>query len=133
MTLSSVIGSSTFDPPAEVITTYCLPSAPRYVEGVAWADARSLKLQSSAPVFASNARMRESSVAPIKTRPPAVAIDPPRFGLPVFCLPFGKESVTPSGICHAILPVLTLIATSRPQGGCWHKSLVSGSQKRPDT
>src|SRR5580698_8300569 len=63
--------------------------------GVASAAPPSLKVHSSLPVFASNARKRPSSVAPTNTSPPAVAIVPPFPGRPVFCLSAGRLSVTP--------------------------------------
>src|SRR5687768_10942208 len=118
--LSSVSGASKKPPPVDVITTYCLPSFPRYVLGVACAAPPSLTVHSSLPVFASNARNRLSSVEPMNTSPPAVAIDPPLPGRPVFCLPGGRLSVTPRGTRHANSPVLTLTAVKCPHGGCWH-------------
>src|SRR5882724_10548127 len=66
----------------------------------------------------------------MKTRPPAVAMEPPIFGLPVFCIPSGKPSVTPSGTSQATSPVLTLIANRRPHGGALQGQLVFGSQNR---
>src|SRR5262245_35011632 len=73
--------------------------------------------QSSFPVFDSNARNRPSLVAPMNNNPPAVAIGPPAPGDPAFCLPAGMVSLTPSGTCHAMSPVLALMATSRAHGG----------------
>src|SRR5665213_245569 len=72
------------------------------------------------PVFESNARKRLSLVAPMNSSPPAVAIEPPMFKRPVFCLPAGSSSVTPKGIFHTTSPVLPLIAINWPHGGFWH-------------
>jgi hypothetical protein len=58
-----------------------------------------------------------SFVAPMKIRPPAVVIGPPRFKRPVFLLPSGNSSVTPSGTFQAMSPVRTLTATRFPHGG----------------
>src|SRR5262249_536724 len=58
-----------------------------------------------------------SLVAPMKSKPPAVTIGPPAPGDPTFCLPGGSVSLTPSGTCHAMSPVLPLMATSLAQGG----------------
>src|SRR6476659_230058 len=116
--LSSLSGVSKNPPPVDVITTYWIPSLPRYVLGVACAAPPSFTVHNSLPVLASNARNRASSVAPTKTRPPAVAIDPPLPGRPVRCLSGGRLSVTPSGTRHAKSPVLTLTATRSPHGGC---------------
>src|SRR3954471_10764395 len=129
--LSSAVGASRKPPPVDVITTYCRPSRPRYVLGVACAAAPSLTTHSSLPVFASKARKRLSSVAPTNTSPPAVAIEPPLPGRPVFCLSGGSVSVTPSGTRQANSPVLTSIAVRFPHGGCWHIMFESGSLKRP--
>ena len=89
--LSSVSGAARKPPPVEVITTYCRPSRPRYVLGTACAAAPSLTVHSSRPSFASNARNRLSSVAPMKTSPLAVAIGPPFPGLPVSCFSGGRR------------------------------------------
>ena len=70
-------------PPAAT-TTYCLPSRPSYVIGVASAVAPISPTHSSLPVRESNARNRASSVAPTNTTPPAVAIDPPMLMVPLF-------------------------------------------------
>ena len=75
---------------------------------------------SSLPVFASKARNRRSLVAPTNTRPPAVTVGPALPLPPVSCLPSGSASVRPSGLSHAISPVLALTATSRAHGGRWH-------------
>src|SRR5438552_12875815 len=85
--------------------------------GVACAAPPSLKVHSSLPFLASNARKRPSSVEPTKTSPPAVAMVPPFPGRPVFCLSGGRVSVTPSGTRHANSPVFTLTAVNCPQGG----------------
>src|SRR4051794_29764835 len=132
--LSSVTGLLKKPPPVDVITTYCLPSLPSYVIGVASAAPPSLTVHSSLPFFASNARKRLSSVAATKTSPPAVAIVPPLPGRPVFCLSGGKLSVTPSGTRQANSPVFTLTAVNCPHGGCWHGSCCASAPrmlKRP--
>src|SRR6185369_15227697 len=98
--------------------------------GAECAPASILSTHTSLPVLESKARKRLSSVAPMKTRPPAVATDPPILGRPVFCLSAGRLSVTPSRLSHAISPVFTLIAKSLPHGGWLQGMLVSGSQKR---
>src|ERR1700730_716968 len=98
--------------------------------GAEWAPASILVTHSSLPVLESNARKRLSSFAPINTSPPPVATDPPRLGRPVFCFSAGKLSVIPRGVCHAISPVLTLMANNRPHGGWLQGRLLTGSQKR---
>src|SRR5262245_52710118 len=118
-------------PPVAVITTYCLPSLPMYVIGAECAPASIFVAHNSFPVFASKARKRLSSVAPMKTNPPAVASEPPRFGLPVFCLSSGNPSVIPNTACHTISPALTFTANNLPQGGRWQGQRVSGFQNRP--
>src|SRR4030095_1234867 len=70
------------------------------------------------------ARKRRSVVAPTNTSPPAVTVGPALPLLPVSCLPSGSASVSPSGVSHAISPVLALTATSRPHGGRWHGRLA---------
>src|SRR6476646_3030737 len=61
-----------FPPPdAETTATYCLPSFPWYVMGVAVILLSTFVDQSSLPVRESKARKRLSLVAPMKTRPPA--------------------------------------------------------------
>src|SRR5262245_56341367 len=82
---------------------------------------------SSLPFFASKARKRLSFVAPMNTRPPAVAIDPPMLMRPVFFFPSGRSSVTPNVTCHTTSPVFELIALSCPHGGFWHGQLCSPS------
>src|SRR5438552_69798 len=91
-------------PPA-AITTICLcVRFPRNVMGVAWPLASRRITQSSLPVFESKARKRLSFVPAIKTSPPAVAIEPPRFGTPVLGIPFASNSsTTPRGTFQAIL------------------------------
>ena len=74
------------------------------------------------PVFESNARKRRSSVAPMKTSPPAVTVGPALPLPPVLRLPSGSASVVPSVVCHAISPVFALTAISRDHGGRWHGS-----------
>src|SRR6478609_8582495 len=105
---SDVNGAPARPPPVPVTTMYCLPSFPKYVLGTDETEPFIFTVHNSLPVFASKARKRESSVAPMKTRPPAVAIDPPILGRPVFCFSGGRLSVTPRGTFQAISPVLTL-------------------------
>jgi len=92
-------------PPVAVTATNCLPLLPRYVIGVACAEASSFAIHSSRPVAESNARKRLSSVAPMKTSPAAVAIEPPTLGLPVRCRSSGRLSLTPSTLCQTISPL----------------------------
>ena len=42
-----------------------------------------------------------------------------------------SDSTNPIGTRHAMSPVLTLTATSSPNGGAEHGTFVSGFQKRP--
>ena len=51
--------------------------------------------------------MRESVVPAMKTRPPAVAIDPPRLIEPAGTSLWGppKSFIEPMGICHRIVPL----------------------------
>src|SRR5262245_23539461 len=106
-------------PPPAAITTNCLPVVfPLKVIGVACPLAGSFVIQSSLPVSLSNARKRLSFVAAMKTRPPAVTIEPPRFGDPVGEMPrFSRSSTTPSGTCQRSLPVFRSTELSVPQGG----------------
>src|SRR6185503_8659364 len=97
-------------PPPAAITTYCLPPA-SYVIGVARAPAGSAALHSSLPVSMSNAWGWRASVAAMNTRPPAVAIGPPRLGDP------GTPPIAPSGPVQATPPLGRFTATSAPQGG----------------
>jgi hypothetical protein len=54
------------------------------------------------------------------------------FNAPVRGMPFASSASTkPSGTCHAISAVLTLTATSSPNGGAEHGILFSGFQNRP--
>ena len=66
---SSGLGSSRADAAAATMATYCLPSRPRYVIGLANALISSRVTQSSSPVRESKARNRRSLVAPMKTSP----------------------------------------------------------------
>ena len=77
-------------------------------------------LHSSSPVSASKARKRWSLVAATKTRPPAVTIDPPMFGVPVFGTPrFVSSSNSPRVSRQRNSPVLRSTAVRWPQGGFW--------------
>lgn len=79
---------------------------------MAWAEALSFVVHISLPVRVSNARKRESSVEPMKIRPPAVTIAPPVPCRPVLRKPSGKLSVTPNTLCQTILPVAVSTALS---------------------
>src|SRR2546426_5326158 len=80
----------------------------------------SFAVHSSLPVFESKARKRLSLVAPMNTKPPAVAMGPPMLKRPVFCLAGGNSSVTPSSTFQAISPVFAFTAIMWPHGGFWH-------------
>src|SRR5262245_4640544 len=102
------------------------------VIGTLWAQASSCVSHRRRPVRDSNARNRQSIVAPTNTRPLAVAMLPPTPSVPVSANPFSfSASTTPSGTFHAISPRLTSTATSSPNGGAEHGILFSGFQKRP--
>ena len=85
------------------------------------------------PVFDSNARKRQSIVAPMKRTPPAVAMLPPMFSVPVLPKPFSfSDSKNPNGTFHAISPRLTSTATSSPNGPARApESSFRDSQNRP--
>src|ERR1039457_6792422 len=88
--------------------------------GVDCALAGSSTVQTSLPVSASNACRYGSSAAAVKTKPPAVAIGPPKL-----IDPGGAPSpMLPSGASHRSLPVFKSNATSAPHGG--------GLQGNPD-
>ena len=54
----------------------------------------------------------------MNTRPPAVAMAPPMFGVPAFFTPcFSASGKLPSGTRHATSPVFALIAKNSPHGG----------------
>src|SRR4029450_10974026 len=119
-------------PPPAATTTYWRRSLPMNVIGTLCAHASSSVSQSCLPVRDSNARKRQSMVAPMKRSPLAVAMLPPMFGVPVLPNPFAfSDSMTPIGTFHAMSPRLTSTATSSPNGGAEHGILVSGFQKRP--
>src|SRR6266511_3472409 len=102
-----------------------------YVDGTEWAGASTLASHSSFPLFESNARNLPSTVAPMNTNPPAVAIAPPMFGVPAPFTPFASRlGKLPSGTFHATSPVAALTAYSSPHGGFWHGHVVSGFQNR---
>src|ERR1700733_10090503 len=89
--------------------------------GFAVAEYSSCVVQSSLPVFESKARKRASLVAPMNTKPPAVAIGPAKAPeRPVLRFSGGRKSVTPSGTCQAISPVFAFTANNRSQGGLIH-------------
>src|SRR6266545_3124930 len=81
-------------PPPAATTTYWRLSLPRKVIGVVCAHAGSSVSQSCLPVRDSNARKRQSIVAPTKMTPPAVAMLPPMFSVPVLSSPFAFNDST---------------------------------------
>src|ERR1700691_959073 len=89
---------------------------------MAWPPAGSCAFQISFPVSTSNARINGSQVPLMKTKPPAVAMGPPRLiepggtGVP--------GAISPSGTCQRILPVAMSTAARVPHGG--------GTQGRPE-
>src|SRR5665213_905256 len=91
----------------------------------------SLVSHSIFPVRESKARKRLSLVAPMKTKPPAVTMGPPKPMRPVLRLPSGSSSVTPRGTCQANSPVLAFTAVRRPHGGFWQGQLLAPIT-RPD-
>ena len=118
-------------PPEANTPTYCLPFLFFQVMGIEFTSTPKLVTHSSFPVRESNARNFPSSVAPMKTRPPAVAIDPPLVvGVPVLGTPsLSSSSKEPSGTRHAMSPEFTFTATSSPHGGFWHGQCFLPSQK----
>ena len=49
---------------------------------------------------------------------PEVAVTPPKFSVPVCGIPFSlKNSYSPNGTCHKILPLFKFKAVSVPHGG----------------
>src|SRR5688572_21835457 len=106
-------------PPPAATTTNCRPLlGPRYVMGVACALAGNRVIHSSSPVSLSNARNLPSFVAPIKTSPPAVTIDPPRFDAPVFGIPRAvSSSYSPRVDRQRCSPLLRSMAVRLPHGG----------------
>src|SRR5579872_6353405 len=96
-----------------------------------WPLASNFVSQSSFPVFDANARNRESFVAPMKTRPPAVAMLPPRFNEPVSRTPMdSRASIFPNTERQAMSPELRSTATNSPNGGFWQGIRVSRFQNR---
>src|SRR6476660_1853540 len=92
-------------PPPTATTTYCFPLT-LYVEGVAYAPVSSTVSQRTLPVRESNARNLWSWVAPMKTNPPAVAMEPPKLVVPVSGIPRAVSSgCSPNGIRHRKSPV----------------------------
>src|SRR6202167_5693411 len=81
--------------------------------GVDCALAGSSTVHTSLPVSASKACKCGSSAAAVKTKPPAVAIGPPKLIDPAGQSP----PITPSGDCQRNLPVFKSKATSAPHGG----------------
>src|ERR1017187_4887672 len=102
-----------------------------YVIGLVCPLASNFTSQSSFPVRESNPRKRESFVAPINTSPPAVAMLPPRFSVPVSRTPIASSaSILPNTERHAMSPEARSTAISSPNGGFWHGIRVSRSQNR---
>src|SRR5499427_10597501 len=90
--------------------------------GVAWELAGSWPSQITFPVSTSNARSLSSIAAAIKTRPPAVTVEPPKLGDPNSD-DFGRSAscgTRPSGASQRISPVFKSTAVSLPQGGATH-------------
>src|SRR6185369_10875101 len=117
-------------PPAAT-TRYCLPFI-SYVIGVAFPAAGNAARQSSSPVSTLNARICESGVPAMKTRPPSVVIGPPRLidpGGTEPCAP-PKSFIEPKGICQAIVPLVMSTAVSVPQGGAPHGTSEGDCKKR---
>src|SRR5882724_6583203 len=72
-------------------------------------------------------------VAPTNSRPPAVAMAPPRgSGVPVFGTPSASSSANePNGSRQAISPVFTFTARISPHGGVWQGHFFAPSQNLP--
>src|SRR3984885_9970428 len=89
--------------------------------GFAVAAYFSCVVQTSLPFFESKARNRASLVAPMNTKPPAVAMGPANApARPVLRFSGRRKSVTPRGTCHAMSPVFAFTANNRSQGGLIH-------------
>ena len=72
-------------------------SCPSHVIGIEFTSIPKSVIHSSLPVRESNARNLPSSVAPMKTRPPAVTMDPPLVvGVPVLGTPSLSNSANES-------------------------------------
>jgi len=68
----------------------------------------------------------------MKITPPAVAMLPPMFSVPVLSKPLSfSDWKKPSDTFHAISPLFTSTATSSPNGPAEQGILVSGFQNRP--
>src|ERR1019366_3668059 len=92
-------------PPPAAMTTNCLPDFPINVIGLAKALAGRRVSQSNLPVDISKARKRWSLVAPMKTSPPAVTIDPPILAVPVGGMPLAvRASISPSTLRQRNVP-----------------------------
>src|SRR5258707_13788519 len=119
------------EPPDAKTPTYCLPFFPSQLIGIEFTSIPTFVTQSSLPVRESNARNLPSTVAPTKTSPPAVAIDPPLVvGVPVLGTPsLSSSSNDPSGTFHAMSPEFTFTATISPHAGCWHGHCFGASPK----
>src|SRR4051812_19037659 len=59
-------------------------------------------------------------LAATKTSPPAVTIEPPRFGEPAIGAGMPGNWTMPSGTSHRFAPVERAIAASLPHGGAPH-------------
>src|SRR5712671_5619631 len=68
----------------------------------------------------------------MKITPPAVAMLPPMFSVPVLSNPLSfSDWKKPIGTFHATSPLFTSTATSSPNGPAEQGILVSGFQNRP--
>src|SRR5437764_9087917 len=92
--------------------------------GVACPPAGSAPFHNSLPVSMSNARRYWSIAAAMNTSPPAVMIEPPRFGEPHADEPGtrAKLGIVPSGTCQRSFPLDKSIAVSVPHGGALHRT-----------
>src|SRR5688572_19709189 len=103
-------------PPA-AMTTYCLPLIVKTL-GVAYPPAGNWYSHRIRPVYLSNARNFSSTVAPMKTRLPAVTTAPPMLSEPVLRMPSAASAgYSPSGTFHSRRPVARSRALSVPHGG----------------
>src|ERR1700730_14174873 len=89
--------------------------------GLATPGTGNLPCQSSSPDLASKAR-KYASIAPVKTRPPAVIATPLTSGVPQLnASPSGaRSSVVPTDERQRILPAFRSTATIAPHGGLLH-------------
>ncbi len=102
--------------------TYCLPSFPWYVMGVA-VMLLSTFVDPVCPCGNQKPGSGYQLVAPMNTSPGAVAIGPPLPAVPTLFFPSGMLVLMPSGTFHAISPVFAFTATrlnqtAQKHGGC---------------